>query len=97
MTTQNISVKTLQSAANLAITQDKPIVLDYWEASLNKECFVGIKESKEQMLVKTEEEYTSPIKKICQSEQVSPEYIVCTENSIYIVSSSIASRKISSN
>jgi len=43
------------------------------------------------MLVRSEEEYTSPIAKIFK---VAEEYIVMTENSIYLVSSKIPTRKI---
>ena len=91
----NISQKTLSSVASLAISQDKPIVLDYWKASQTGGCFVGTKASGEQLLVKTEDEYTSPIAKICQSEKDSPEYIICTENSLYVVRSNIQSRNLS--
>ena len=44
------------------------------------------------MLVKSEEEYTSPISKIFK---VETEFIIMIENSIYIVSASIKSKKIS--
>jgi len=83
---------TLKHATKLAIVEDKPIMLDYWSSSLDKKALIGIKESGEKLLVKTEDEYTSPIAKFYKS---STEYIIITENSIYLVSSDIPTRKIS--
>tara|TARA_B110001452_G_C15238339_1_gene428759 strand:+ start:60 stop:368 length:309 start_codon:yes stop_codon:yes gene_type:complete len=79
--------------AKISITEDKPIMLDYWLDSLEKNVLIGLKENKEKLLVKNSEEYTSPIAKIYKVETV---YIICTENSIYITSSNIDTRKISS-
>jgi hypothetical protein len=83
---------TLQHAANLAIVEDKPIMLDYWTNSLEKTVLIGVKDNKEKLLVKSEEEYTSPIAKIFK---VGKEYIVMTENSIYIVDVEIPTKRIS--
>ena len=44
------------------------------------------------LLVKSEEEYTSPVSKIYKVES---EYIIITENSIYVVSSDIPTKRIS--
>jgi len=82
---------TLKHASRLAIVEDKPIMLDYWTCSLDEKALVGVKETGEKLLVKTEEEYTSTIVKFYKS---GSEYIVITENSIYIVSNTIPSRKI---
>jgi len=82
---------TLKHASRLAIVEDKPIMLDYWTNSLDEKALVGVKETGEKLLVKTEEEYTSTIVKFYKS---GSEYIVITENSIYIVSNTIPSRKI---
>ena len=79
--------------AKLSITEDKPIMLDYWIDSLEKKVLIGIKDDEEKLLVKNAEEYTSPITKIYKLESV---YIIITENSIYIVSNSISNRRISS-
>lgn len=84
---------TLQHAAKLAIVEDKPIMLDYWTNSLDKSVLIGVKDNKEKLLVKSEEEYTSPIAKIFK---VGKEYIVMTENSIYIVDVEIPTKRISS-
>jgi len=83
---------TLKHAAKLSIVEDKPIMLDYWTASLEKKALIGFRESGEKLLVKSEDEYTSPIAKFYKS---NTEYIIITENSIYLVCSEIPNRKIS--
>jgi hypothetical protein len=83
---------TLQHAAKLGIVEDKPIMLDYWTNSLDKTVLIGVKESGEKLLVKNEDEYTSPVAKIFK---VGKEYIVMTENSIYIVDVEIPTKRIS--
>jgi len=83
---------TMKHAVKLSIVEDKPIMLDYWTASLDKKALVGAKESGEKLLVKSEDEYTSGISKFYKS---GTEFIIITENSIYIVSSDIPTRKIS--
>lgn len=81
----------MNHAAKLAINEDKPIMMDYWTDSDNDKAFFGIKGSGEKLLVRSEDEYTSPIGKIFK---VDKEYIVMTENSIYIVSASCNSKRI---
>jgi hypothetical protein len=85
---------TLQHAMKLAIVEDKPIMMDYWTNSLEKTVLIGVKddETKEKILVRSDEEYTSPISKIYK---VAGEYIIMTENSIYIVDVSIPTKRIS--
>lgn len=84
---------TLQNATKLSIVEDKPIMFDYWTDSLDKKALIGVREgSGEKLLVKSAEEYTSPIAKFYKSLS---EYIVITENSIYVVASDIPTRKIS--
>ena len=86
------SVQCLQHASKLCIVDDKPIMLDYWTDSLESNVLIGVKDNGEKLLVKSEDEYTSPISKIYKVEN---EYLIVTENSVYIVSSTIATRKIS--
>jgi hypothetical protein len=81
----------MQHASKLAIADDRPIMLDYWMLSLEKKVIIGVKENGEKLLVKSEDEYTSPIGKIFKIES---EYIILTENSIYVVSSDIHSNRI---
>ncbi len=83
---------TFQHAAKLAIVNDKPILLDYWSSSLEKKALIGVRENGEKLLVKSSEEYTSSIVKFFKS---GSELIIITENSIYLVSSEIPTRKIS--
>jgi DNA-directed RNA polymerase II subunit RPB2 len=59
----------------------------------DKKVLIGVKENKEKLLVKSEDEYTSPIAKIYK---VGKEYIILTENSIYIVDVEIPTKVISS-
>jgi hypothetical protein len=83
---------TMQHIVKLAIVEDKPIMMDYWTNSLDKTVLIGVKENQEKLLVKNEEEYTSPISKIYK---VGSEYIIATENSIYVVDVNIPTRRIS--
>ena len=83
---------TMKHASKLSIVDDKPIMMDYWTASLDKKALIGAKENGEKLLVKSEDEYTSTIQKFYKS---GTEFIVITENSIYIVSNDIPTRKIS--
>ena len=83
---------TLQHCAKLSIVEDKPIMFDYWTSSCDKEVLIGVRENEEKLLVKSEEEYTSPINKIYKVEK---EYIIITENSIYIVSADIPTKRVS--
>ena len=86
------SSQCMSHCCKLAISEDKPIMLDYWTDSLDKTVLVGVRENQEKLLVKNEQEYTSPIIKIYKVEN---EYIIVTENSIYVVSSDIPTRRIS--
>jgi hypothetical protein len=84
---------TLQHAARISVTEDKPIMMDYWTGSLDGTVLIGVKKEdpKEKLLVKSEDEYTSTIKKFYQSGE---EYIIVTENSIYLASNKIPTREI---
>jgi hypothetical protein len=82
---------TLQHCAKLAIVEDKPIMLDYWADSCDQNALIGVREDGEKLLVRNSEEYTSPIAKIFK---VETEYIVMTENSIYVVSVDIPTKRI---
>jgi hypothetical protein len=86
--------RTLKHAARIAIEQDKPILLDYFNDTHDGKAFIGEDEtSKEKMLVRSEDEYTSLIQKILR---VAEDYIVITENSIYIISGVTKKKKITS-
>jgi len=81
-------------AAKIAIVEDRPIMLDYWVDSLNGagKIIIGVRENGEKLLVKSEDEYTSPVGKIYKVDDC---YICVTENSIYLVSATIKSKRIS--
>jgi hypothetical protein len=85
--------KTMIHAARIAIEQDKPILLDYFLATRDGSAFLGEDvTTKEKSLVKSAEEYTSPIQKVFGTKT---EYIIVTENSIYIVAGTIKKKNIS--
>ena len=84
--------QTLQHASKIAIVEDKPIMMDYWVNSCDKQVLIGVRDGGEKLLVKSEDEYTSPIAKIYK---VETEFIIITENSIYLVSADIPTKKIS--
>tara|TARA_Y100000389_G_C17198284_1_gene382322 strand:- start:259 stop:558 length:300 start_codon:yes stop_codon:yes gene_type:complete len=85
---------TLKNASKLSIQEDKPIMLDYWMDSCDESTsvMVGVKTNEEKLLVRSSDEFTSPISKIYK---IVNDYIIMTENSIYIVSSKIPTRRIS--
>ena len=43
-------------------------MFDYWTGSLDKDVLIGVRDSGEKLLVKSEDEYTSPISKIYKVE-----------------------------
>jgi hypothetical protein len=74
------------------LEQDKPILLDYFLDTANGKAFMGEdQETKEKMLIKSNEEFTSLIQKVYK---VADDYIILTENSIYIASGKIQKRRI---
>ena len=82
----------MQHCSKLGIVEDKPLMFDYWTYSLEGKALIGVKENGEKLLVKSEDEYTSPIAKIFK---VDEEFIIVTENSIYVVSANIPTKRIS--
>ena len=88
------SPQTLVQAAKLAIQLDRAIQLDYYVDTATNKAFLGEDdEAKEKMLVKSGDEFTSLIQKIYK---VGDDFIILTENSIYIVSGKIQKRRIKS-
>ena len=82
----------LKHVSKLSLEKDKPIMLDYWSLSCAKTVVIGVRGGGEKLLVKNEDEYTSPILKVYK---VGEQNIVETENSLYIVSSEIPTKRIS--
>ena len=80
----------LLRAAQVSIDEDKPIYLDYYKDSLEKKCCIGV-QGTTKYLVKTTDEYTSTIQTVFKCESC---YVVMTENSLYIVDSAIAIKRV---
>lgn len=87
------SDRVLQNAAKKAIEEDRPICLDYYTDSCSGKAFIGqTADTKERLLIKSSEEYTSKIKSLFKVDEC---YLILTENSLYVVSTSIKARRIS--
>jgi hypothetical protein len=86
------SAQALLTAAKLAQENDKPILLDYYADSVLKKAFIGIdKDTNDKILVKSRDEFTSLIKRIVKG---GDDFLVMTENSIYIVTGIIEKKHI---
>lgn len=92
------SAEILRHAARLAISEDKKIMMDYWVPSLEKKIIIGVRTNGESLLVKTADEFTSPIEKMFSPKSKTGEpgedSIVITANSIYLVASNISRKRI---
>jgi hypothetical protein len=85
--------KLLTHAAKIAIETDKPILLDYYGDTKAGTAFLGEDaDTKEKILFKNNEEYTSPITKLYKT---ADGYIMVTENSVYLVHGNIKKKAIS--
>jgi hypothetical protein len=60
--------KTLRELFKISLVEDKDIKSDYWRGSLDKSILIGVGKTSdgkdEKILVRSEEEYTSPINKV---------------------------------
>jgi hypothetical protein len=90
--TQVPSASVMAQAAKIAIEQDRPIYLDYYNDSLAKTCCIGVRDA-EKFLIKSDTEYTSTISSIMRIKEEKV-YLVLTENSLYVVSADIPVKKI---
>jgi hypothetical protein len=82
----------LLQAAKLGIEQDKPIKLDFFVDSATNKAFIGEDTAtKQRVLIKSKEEFTSTIQKLYKAGE---EYIILTENSIYLASVKVQKRAI---
>jgi hypothetical protein len=69
-------------------------MLDYYRQTANGTAFLGEDPTtKERILVKSKEEFTSLIKKLYKVNECD-EFIILTENSLYVVSGKIQKRKV---
>jgi len=86
------SAQVLLQAAKLAQQLDRPILLDYYSDSHSGKAAVAEdQETKDKLLMKSKDEYTSLIQKLYK---VGDDYLILTENSIYIISGKVQKRKI---
>ena len=86
------SAQTMIQASKLAIEQDRAIMLDYYRQTAAGTAFLGEDPTtKEKILVKSKDEFTSLIKKLFK---VGEDFIILTENSLYVVSGKIQKRKV---
>jgi hypothetical protein len=86
------AAQTLLQAAKLAIEQDRAIMLDYYVDTCSAKAFLGEDPStNERILVKSKDEFTSLIRKLYK---VGDDFIILTENSLYVVSGKIQKRKV---
>lgn len=79
------SSNTLTQAAKLSIKLSKPICFYFYIDSLRDNCTIVNSES-EKIIYKNNEEHTSPIK---NTYKVGGEYLIVTENTIYMLSSNV--------
>ena len=89
------SATVMAQAAKIAVEQDRPIYLDYYNDSVEKKCCIGVQDNTK-FLVKSDTEYTSPIASIMRIKEEKA-YLVMTENSLYIVSADIPVKRIVSS
>ena len=86
-------ITTLQHAARIAIQHDRPIMLDYYVDTATGKAFIGEDiDTKEKVLVKSKDEFTSSVQR---SFRVGEDFIILTENSLYIVNGMIGKKRIS--
>jgi hypothetical protein len=82
----------LLTAAKVAIQMDKPIQMDYYvDTCLKRAVLAEDEKTKDRVLIKSKDEYTSLINNI--SKAGGDDLLVITENSIYMVSNKIGRKK----
>ena len=79
------SDKTLQQAVKLSIKTTKPICFYFYVDSLKNKISIS-SDGEDKIIYKNQEEHTSPI---LNTYKCGSEFLVVTENTIYVVSSSI--------
>lgn len=89
---RRFSIKARDTADNIAILKDKPILLDYWIPSLEKRAFIGLTKTNDKHLIISKYDYTSKIEHVSNVSNTN-DMIVETANSIYIVAKGIECRR----
>jgi hypothetical protein len=84
---------TLTNVSKISIKDDKPIMLDYYVASFQRQCKLVKTQDQDTILYKSNEEYTSPLNKLVKVETSASstgcDVVAISENSIYILHSNI--------
>tara|TARA_Y100000389_G_C17415388_1_gene493384 strand:- start:495 stop:767 length:273 start_codon:yes stop_codon:yes gene_type:complete len=82
--------RTLAKAAEICIDMDKPLLLDYFVPSINKECKIA-RDEDSKVLWKNDSEFTSPLKSMFKVDNGTEgsDFILETQNSVYLVSGSM--------
>ena len=78
--------KTILFASKISLDEQKPINFLYWNDSLVNKVCIRTMAPNEHVIFKDKEEYTSSIQKKFTNKD---DAVLCTENSIYIVSNNI--------
>ena len=85
--------ETMKHVSILAIKQDKPIMMDYYAHSQLGRCSLKKTTDQDTILFKSNEEYTSPLKKVFRIDKSltngKTDVIAISENSIYVLHSNI--------
>lgn len=87
------SQKLSMHAFKNAIEKDKPIILDYWMDSHLGKISICVTEDGNKILLKDKDQYTSSISSMSKTGN---ELMIITENSIYLISANVKTRKINS-
>ena len=86
------STQCMMQVAKMAIEQDRAIMMDYFQQTAQGTAYLGEDpQTKERVLIKNKEEFTSLISNMYKT---GDEYIVRTENSLYVVSGKIQKRNV---
>lgn len=81
--------KTLLYAFKLSLRLTKPICTYFYLDSLKEKCYI-VNDGEETILYKNDEEHTSPILKLFESDN---SYIIITNNTIYLISNKTQIKK----
>lgn len=87
------SQKLSMHAFKNSIEKDKPILLDYWMDSHLGKISICVTEDGNKILLKDKDQYTSSISSMSKTGN---ELMIITENSIYLISANVKTRKINS-
>jgi hypothetical protein len=87
------SQKLAMHAFKNSISTEKPILMDFWMDSHLGKISICVTEDGNKILLKDKDHYTSTISSMSKTGN---ELMIITENSIYLISSNVKTRKINS-